>query len=95
MSDFTNRSTRVRGRPPVVDGIDDRIINYELVGAHRDDQIREFIGEFDGREPFGSAVSRNTTEPRYPYDIDLISFRYRVEISKTAVHRLGVHHVGT
>ena len=26
--DFTSRSTRVRGRPPVLGGIDDRIINY-------------------------------------------------------------------
>ena len=57
------------------------------------------MGEFDGRAPpvkfISYAVSRNTTEPRYPYDIDLISFRYLVDLSATVVRRLGVHDVRT
>ena len=41
-----SRSTRIRGRSP--DGIDGHITNYKLAGSHRD-EIRELIGEFDGR----------------------------------------------
>ena len=50
------------GRLHIVEGIVDRIINYELVGLHRDAEIREFIGEFDGRAM--RAVTRNTTVSR-------------------------------
>ena len=34
-TDFTSRSTRVRGIPPVVDGIGDRIKNNEHAGPHK------------------------------------------------------------
>ena len=42
-------STRVGGRPPVVDRVDDRIINYELVCSHGDAQIRKLIRDFNYR----------------------------------------------
>ena len=80
------------GRPSVVGGIDSHGINYELVGLHRDAQISKL---FDGsRLAISSAVTRNTTVPWYPYDMNFILFRCLVEISATAIHRLGVHHVG-
>ena len=63
-----SRSTRVRG-PPVVDGIDDSIINYELGAPHLYAQVGEFIGEFDSRDSpakfISSAVTRNITASRY------------------------------
>ena len=74
--DFTSRSTRIRGRPLFVDGIDDRIINHVLAGLHIDVQNREFAKEFDGHATlgmfFGSVVIRYTIVPRYSYDKDII-----------------------
>ena len=65
----------------VVDGIDVRIINYELAGPHKDAQIRELIGEFDNHTPPGkfssSTVTWNSTVPRgairYEYHIVSVS----------------------
>ena len=91
---FTSRSTRVRGRPPVVDGFDNRIISYEFVCPHRDAQVREFIGEFDGRTPSGKFIRTGVTR-KTTYDVDIISFHYLIEISAIAVQRLGVRHIRT
>ena len=62
-------------------------------------EVPEFIGEFDGRFSPGklisSAVTRNAFVLRSRYGTDFISFRSLVEISATAVHHLGIYHVGT
>ena len=51
--DFTSRSTHVLGRPTVVDGINDRILSYQLACPHRNAKIRELIAVFVGRAPPG------------------------------------------
>ena len=49
-------------RPPVYHyEIDDRIVNYEPTGSHKDVQNREFNEKFDAHVPFGQSISSTVT----------------------------------
>ena len=43
------RSIRLQGCPPVVDGINNRIINYYVAAPYREAKIGEFVEKFYGR----------------------------------------------
>ena len=85
-----NRSAFDRGCPFVIDGIDDRNVNYKPTGSHTHFQSREFIVGCAG-QVLPSQFSRSTAT-LYIYVMDIISFYYLVEISETAVHCLEVHY---